>query len=50
MRHIGDMNADFVVAILQLAIRNRIVKVLGICWVNGEGQYVSEIFSSLNFF
>ena len=50
MAHIGDMHPDFMVAIFKFAIRNCIVKVFGICWVNGEGQYLSEIFSSLNFF
>ena len=50
MGHIGDVHPNFVVAILQLPIRNRIVKVFGICWVNGEGQYLSKIFSCLNFF
>ena len=41
--HVGDMHADLYVAVLELAIREGVVEVLGIGRVNSESRHLAEI-------
>ena len=43
MAHIGDVNADFPVAVLEFLDRQRVVKVLGIGRVDGERRHVAHV-------
>ena len=45
MCHVGDMHSNLIVAVFKLAERQGIVKVLRICRVDSECQYVPEVFS-----
>src|SRR5690606_6634269 len=45
--HIGadirDVDADANVAVLQRLHRKRIVEILGVVWIDGEGEHVAQI-------
>jgi len=43
MTHIRNVYAHFPVAVFQLLQTQGVVKILGICWVNGKGGYCSKI-------
>ena len=43
MGHIGDMHSDLYVAVLELAVREGIVEVLGVGRVNSEGGHLAEV-------
>ena len=43
MGHICNMYPDLIIAVVQFPERKGVVKVLGICRVDGEGQHIAEI-------
>ena len=45
MGYVGDVDADFIVAIGKFFERNGIVEILGVGRINGEGESVAEIFA-----
>ena len=43
MRHVGDMNSDLIITILQHLKREGVIKILRVGRVDGKGQHVAHV-------